>query len=68
MKWGLATITFSQVSFLMERCSDFKMTQPASTISPESNFALMCTGILWTRWSLIIKPRNVLYYLIAEFG
>jgi len=44
------------------------MTQPASTISPESNFALMCTGILWTRWSLIIKPRNVLYSLIAEFG
>jgi hypothetical protein len=48
MKWGLATITFSQ------------MTLPVEQISAQSNTALMCTGILWTRWSMIIVPANPL--------
>jgi len=48
MKWGLAVVTFSQFQL------------PPEQISAQSNFALMCTGILWTRWSLIIKPKNVL--------
>lgn len=25
------------------------------------NVALTCTGAIWTRWCLIIKPRNILY-------
>lgn len=48
MKWGLAVVTFSQFQL------------PVEQISVQSNLALMCTGILWTRWSLIIKPKNYL--------
>ena len=35
--------------------------RPAEKLSLTQNAALMCTGAIWTRWCLIIKPRNVLY-------
>lgn len=33
--------------------------RPASSLSVSQNAALMATGAIWTRWCLIIKPRNV---------
>ncbi|QPC69813.1 hypothetical protein HYE68_000565 [Fusarium pseudograminearum] len=40
--------------------SDF--ARPAEKLSFTQNLALTCTGIIWTRWCLIIKPKN---YLLA---
>ncbi|KAF2839899.1 UPF0041 domain protein [Patellaria atrata CBS 101060] len=37
--------------------SDF--ARPASSLSLTQNGALMATGAIWTRWCLIIKPRNI---------
>ena len=39
--------------------SDF--ARPAEKLSLTQNAALMGTGAIWTRWCMIIKPRNVLY-------
>ncbi|KAF3008724.1 hypothetical protein E8E13_009762 [Curvularia kusanoi] len=33
--------------------------RPAESLSLTQNFALMCTGAIWTRWCFVIKPRNV---------
>jgi hypothetical protein len=38
--------------------SDF--TRPASELSLTQNAALMCTGLIWTRWCFVIRPKNVL--------
>ncbi|KAF4978497.1 hypothetical protein FZEAL_5143 [Fusarium zealandicum] len=50
MKWAL----------VLAGISDF--ARPAEKLSFTQNFALTCTGIIWTRWCLIIKPKN---YLLA---
>ncbi|KAK1833179.1 upf0041 domain protein [Podospora conica] len=50
MKWGL----------VLAGVSDF--ARPASSLSLTQNGALTATGIIWTRWCLIIKPKN---YLLA---
>lgn len=47
MKWAL----------VLAGASDF--TRPADQLSLNTNFALMCTGAIWTRWCLIIRPKNV---------
>lgn len=33
-------------------------TRPAESLSLTQNFALMCTGAIWTRWCFVIKPQN----------
>lgn len=38
--------------------SDF--SRPAEKLSLTQNGALMATGAIWTRWCMIIKPRNML--------
>ncbi|KAG5951831.1 hypothetical protein E4U53_002182 [Claviceps sorghi] len=50
MKWAL----------VLAGVSDF--ARPAEKLSFTQNFALTCTGLIWTRWCLIIKPKN---YLLA---
>lgn len=50
MKWGL----------VLAGISDF--ARPAEKLSLTQNGALTATGIIWTRWCLIIKPKN---YLLA---
>lgn len=50
MKWAL----------VIAGISDF--ARPVEKLSFTQNFALTCTGIIWTRWCLIIKPKN---YLLA---
>jgi len=50
MKWAL----------VLAGVSDF--ARPAEKLSLTQNGALTATGIIWTRWCLIIKPKN---YLLA---
>ncbi|KAK4168640.1 hypothetical protein QBC43DRAFT_309326 [Cladorrhinum sp. PSN259] len=47
MKWGL----------VIAGISDF--ARPAESLSLTQNAALTTTGLIWTRWCLIIKPKNV---------
>ncbi|KAL4977949.1 hypothetical protein BDW66DRAFT_131392 [Aspergillus desertorum] len=50
MKWAL----------VIAGISDFQ--RPAEKLSLTQNGALMATGAIWTRWCLIITPKN---YLLA---
>ncbi|KAK3393206.1 hypothetical protein B0H63DRAFT_457742 [Podospora didyma] len=50
MKWAL----------VLAGISDF--ARPAEKLSLTQNVALTTTGLIWTRWCLIIKPKN---YLLA---
>ncbi|KAJ6260848.1 hypothetical protein Dda_3509 [Drechslerella dactyloides] len=50
MKWGL----------VIAGISDFY--RPPEKLSLTQNLALTATGSIWTRWCLIIKPKN---YLLA---
>nr|POE59130.1 mitochondrial pyruvate carrier 3 [Quercus suber] len=47
MKWGL----------VLAGAADF--ARPAESLSLTQNAALMATGLIWTRWCFVIKPRNV---------
>lgn len=38
--------------------SDFQ--RPVEKLSLTQNAALTATGLIWTRWCMIIKPRNYL--------
>ena len=49
MKWAL----------VLAGISDF--ARPAEKLSLTQNAALTSTGLIWTRWCLIIKPKNYLY-------
>ncbi|KAJ5595444.1 mitochondrial pyruvate carrier 2 [Penicillium hispanicum] len=55
MKWAL----------VIAGISDFN--RPAEKLSLTQNVALMGTGAIWTRWCLIIKPRNVLLAAVNFF-
>lgn len=46
-KWGL----------VLAGAADF--ARPADQISISQNAALMATGLIWTRWCFVIKPRNL---------
>lgn len=48
MKWAL----------VLAGVSDF--ARPAEKLSLTQNAALTTTGLIWTRWCLIIKPKNYL--------
>ncbi|KAI7774570.1 hypothetical protein LA080_008209 [Diaporthe eres] len=50
MKWAL----------VLAGIADFG--RPAEKLSLQQNGALTATGLIWTRWCLIIKPKN---YLLA---
>lgn len=55
MKWCL----------VLAGISDF--TRPADKLSLTQNGALTATGAIWTRWCLIIKPRNILLAAVNFF-
>lgn len=48
-----------QWSIVIAGISDF--FRPVEKLSITQNLAITATGLIWTRWCLIIKPRNVLY-------
>ncbi|KAG0127418.1 mitochondrial pyruvate carrier [Tuber indicum] len=47
LKWGL----------VIAGASDFY--RPVESLSVTQNVALFCTGSIWTRWCLIIHPKNI---------
>ncbi|EME89053.1 uncharacterized protein MYCFIDRAFT_48731 [Pseudocercospora fijiensis CIRAD86] len=47
MKWGL----------VLAGAADF--ARPADQLSISQNGALMATGLIWTRWCFVIKPKNL---------
>ena len=55
MKWGLA----------FAGASDF--TRPADQLSLNTNGALMCTGLIWTRWCFVIRPKNMFLATVNFF-
>lgn len=55
MKWGL----------VLAGIADF--ARPPQNLSLTQNAALTATGAIWTRWCLIIKPRNVLLATVNFF-
>lgn len=55
MKWAL----------VLAGVSDF--WRPAESLSLTQNAALTMTGAIWTRWCLIIKPRNILLAAVNFF-
>lgn len=54
---GIAKI--AQWGLVIAGISDFQ--RPAEKLSLTQNGALMATGAIWTRWCMIITPRNALY-------
>ncbi|KAF2135216.1 uncharacterized protein K452DRAFT_239767 [Aplosporella prunicola CBS 121167] len=55
MKWAL----------VLAGVADF--FRPAEMLSLSQNAALMATGAIWTRWCMIIKPRNVFLAAVNFF-
>ncbi|CZR51643.1 related to FMP43 Found in Mitochondrial Proteome [Phialocephala subalpina] len=41
--------------------------RPVEKLSLTQNVALTATGLIWTRWCLIIKPRNILLATVNFF-
>lgn len=56
---GTSQLTSEQWSIVLAGISDF--ARPAESLSLTQNVALTATGIIWTRWCFVIKPRNMLY-------
>jgi len=52
-------LTYHKWSIVLAGISD--MYRPVEKLSLTQNAALTATGLIWTRWCLIIKPRNILY-------
>lgn len=51
MKWALVIAGFKDLQ------------RPVEKISGTQQVALMATGIIWTRWCMVIRPKN---YLLAS--
>lgn len=43
------------------------LSRPAEKISPTQSGALMATGIIWSRYSLVIKPKNYSLFSVNLF-
>jgi hypothetical protein len=56
----LPLIVAIQWALVLAGVADF--ARPAEKLSLTQNAALTATGLIWTRWCLIIKPKN---YLLA---
>jgi hypothetical protein len=54
-----------QWAIVLAGVSDF--FRPVENLSLQQNLALMATGAIWTRWCLIIKPRNVFLATVNFF-
>lgn len=51
LKWGLVVAGLND-SF-----------RPVEKVSGTQSLSLLATGVIWTRWSFVIKPKN---YLLAS--
>lgn len=55
-------LTSHKWAVVLAGVSDF--ARPAEKLSLTQNAALTATGFIWTRWCLIIKPKNYLCVLL----
>ncbi len=55
MKWGLVIAGMSDLA------------RPASNLSAPQNVALAATGIIWSRYSLVIVPKNYNLFSVNVF-
>lgn len=55
MKWSLVFAGISDIQ------------RPVDTLSGTQQIALFATGCIWTRWCMIIKPKNVLLASVNFF-
>lgn len=55
----------TQWALVLAGVSDF--ARPAEKLSLTQNGALTATGFIWTRWCLIIKPKNMLLAAVNFF-
>ena len=55
MKWGI----------VIAGAAD--LTRPASQLSLNTNAALMMTGLIWTRWCFVIRPKNIFLATVNFF-
>jgi len=55
MKWAL----------VIAGISDFG--RPAENLSLTQNLALTATGVIWTRWCFVIRPKNILLAAVNFF-
>jgi len=66
---GLKTVHFwapvMKWCLVLAGVADF--ARPADKLSLTQNAALTATGAIWTRWCLIIKPKNVLLAAVNFF-
>lgn len=66
---GIKTVHFwapvMKWSIVLAGVSDFY--RPAEKLSLTQNLALTCTGLIWTRWCFVIKPRNLLLATVNFF-
>ncbi|CAG8956927.1 hypothetical protein HYFRA_00011976 [Hymenoscyphus fraxineus] len=66
---GLKTVHFwapvMKWCIVLAGVSDFY--RPAEKLSLAQNASLTATGAIWTRWCLIIKPRNILLATVNFF-
>ncbi|PGH10550.1 hypothetical protein AJ80_07496 [Polytolypa hystricis UAMH7299] len=66
---GLKTVHFwaPVMKWILVLAGLSDMAKPADKLSLTQNGALMATGAIWTRWCLIITPRNVLLATVNFF-
>ncbi|KAF6239529.1 hypothetical protein HO173_002073 [Letharia columbiana] len=66
---GVKTVHFwapvMKWSIVLAGISDF--ARPAESLSLTQNVALTATGVIWTRWCFVIKPRNLLLAAVNFF-
>jgi len=55
MKWSIVIAGISD------------LYRPAEKLSLTQNIALTCTGLIWTRWCFVIKPKNILLATVNFF-
>lgn len=54
---SIANTNATQWGLVIAGAADF--ARPAQDLSLSQNAALMATGLIWTRWCFVIKPRNL---------
>ena len=57
----MADCDSAQWALVLAGISDF--WRPAENLSLTQNLALTATGMIWTRWCFVIKPKNMLYVI-----
>ncbi|KAL3235611.1 mitochondrial pyruvate carrier RNJ42_02387 [Nakaseomyces bracarensis] len=55
LKWGLVIAGLSDSN------------RPVEKVSGAQNLSLLATAIIWTRWSFVIKPKNILLASVNSF-